>query len=103
MSGIFASDGSWEVNVVAGSSYTGLFGTNGAINVISSPGNVYVGTYHPCGALYVTDCTQGQLTIYAKDGSLNVSVSPYQSGTQKVTVVSGSFGNTGLYYYYLGF
>lgn len=43
----------------------------------------------------------------APDGSLNVQLSPYTTGGQPVTVVSGSLGPGGgptssTYYYYLG-
>lgn len=92
----YASDGSLNVTVVAGSSYTGIYAFDGSINVILSPGNTYVGAYHPCGAWWISNSTPpsvGALPIRAPDGSLYVSISPYTYGTQKVTVVSGSIGS----------
>lgn len=89
---LYASDGSINLTVVSGSSFTGVYANDGSYNVVVSPGT-YVGAYHPCGALYVTVAvspTTGALPIRAPDGSLYVSVSPYTNGGQKVTVVSGS-------------
>ncbi len=54
MSGVYAADGSWNVSVVDGSSFTGLYAADGSLNVIKSPGSTFVGMYHPCGALYVS-------------------------------------------------
>jgi hypothetical protein len=89
----YAADGSMNVTVVDGLSYTGLHAADGSINVILAPGGTYVGAYHPCGAWYVTvapvEVTRPN-PIRAPDGSLNVSVSPYTNGGQRVTVVSGS-------------
>lgn len=90
--GWYATDGSMNVTVVSGSSLTGTMAADGSVNVIASPGNTWAGAYHPCGALYVTVQTSGQSSIRAPDGSLNISQSSYQEGTQPVTVVSGSFG-----------
>lgn len=95
MSGLFANDGSWNVTVVSGSSYTGLMASDGSVNVVASPGNSIVGAYHPCGALYVTKITSAPSvpSIRAIDGSLNVSTSTYViPNSQKITVVGGSFG-----------
>lgn len=102
----FASDGSVNVTVVSGSTYTGLFAADGSYNVIKAPGNAYVGASHPCGAWYVTVAispTVGALPWRAPDGSLYVSVSPYTNGGEHVTVVSGSLtpgGITPTYYIY---
>lgn len=98
----YAADGSINVTVVDGSSYTGLYAADGSVNVIKSTGSAYVGAYHPCGAWWVTLTpapSTGGAPIRAPDGSLNVSTSPYTNGGQKVTVVSGSLtpggGTTG--------
>lgn len=104
-----ASDGSINVTVVAGSSYTGLYAADGSYNVIASPGNSYVGLYHPCGALYVTPVTDTTFRPFlAPDGSLYVTNTgmPGKDQGQPVTVVSGSlFGPppTGFYYEWLMF
>jgi hypothetical protein len=90
---LYAADGSLNVTVVAGSSYTGLYAADGSLNVIAAPGGSYVGAYHACGALYVTPVTDNTLrSIRAADGSLYVTNTgmPGKNQGQPVTVVSGS-------------
>lgn len=92
----FATDGSINVTVVSGSSYTGLYASDGSYNVIASPGNTYVGLYHPCGALYVTPVTDTTLRQWlAPDGSMYVTNTGMPSKNQgtPVTVVSGNLFN----------
>lgn len=89
--GFYATDGSMNITVVSGSTYTGVYATDGSINVIASPGNAYVGAYHPCGAWYVTENAGTVTSLRAPDGSLNISQSPYTSGTQRTTIVTGGF------------
>lgn len=91
--GIYASDGSWRVTVISNTSstYVGLSATDGSYNVVSSTGTNWVGIHHPCGAYWVTPVTAGVNSLYANDGSYNVSTSPYQTGVAKITIVSGSF------------
>ncbi|MDE2102797.1 MAG: hypothetical protein KGL39_36470 [Patescibacteria group bacterium] len=84
---LYAADGSINVTVVAGTAWTGVFAQDGSLNVIHD--TTYFGVYHPCGALRYTKQTTPQPSIYAADGSINVSASPYQPGTRRVTVVSG--------------
>ncbi len=89
----YAADGSMNVTVVDGLSYTGLHAADGSINVILASGLTYVGAYHPCGAWWVTVAPTPSTypnPIRAPDGSLNVSETPYTNGGQRVTVVSGS-------------
>lgn len=104
----FASDGSVNVSVVDGLSYTGLYASDGSMNVIKSPGGTYVGLQHPCGARYVTTTLGGFVSYYAPDGSMYVTNLGMPSTNQglPVTVVSGSlFGPppVGFYYEWLGF
>lgn len=103
MSGLYAADGSINVTVVTGSTFTGLYAADGSWNVIASDSTY--GIYHACGALRVTLVTSNQLTDYAANGSLNVSITPYYYASLKITVVSGSFGPppSGFYYVWLGF
>ena len=102
--GFYASDGSMNVTVVDGSTYTGLYAADGSVNVIQAPGGSYVGGYHPCGAWYVTPVTDTSFyTARAPDGSLYVTNTgmPNKNQGQAVTVVSGSlFGPppSGFYY-----
>lgn len=112
MTGIAAADGSLNVTVVSGSSYTGVYAADGSINVIKAPGDTYVGTYHPCGAWYVTlvSSPTSPTPWRAADGSLNVYITlglnANTLGGQPVTVVSGSLNpgppptNVPTYYIY---
>lgn len=97
----YAANGSINVSVVSGTSYTGGYAADGSMNVILAPGSSYVGAYHPCGAHYVTLSPGTLVPIRAPDGSLYVTTTggmpPINSG-QPVTVVSGSFGFTPTYF-----
>jgi hypothetical protein len=89
----YASDGSINVSVVSGSTYTGLYAADGSINVIASPGSGYIGIYHPCGAMYVTPVTDTTIrNLFAPDGSMYVTNTgmPGKDQGQPVTVVSGT-------------
>jgi hypothetical protein len=91
--GFYAADGSMNVTVVDGLSYTGLHASDGSINVIKSPGGSYVGAYHPCGAWWVTLTPGGAVPIRAPDGSMYVDdtgLSFNKNTGQRVTVVSGT-------------
>ena len=90
---LHAPDGSINITVLSSpSQYTGLFAADGSMNVVASSGG-YVGAAHPCGAAWVTNNTSNNtFSIRAPDGSSNISVSPYFTGTQRCTIVSGSFG-----------
>lgn len=96
MSGLYAADGSINVTVVDGSSYTGLYAADGSWNVFKADGT-HFGYYHPCGAMIVTVASTGTVVgSHAADGSVNVCTSPYDpSGALRVTVVSGSLGGGG--------
>jgi len=90
---LYAADGSMNVTVVDGNSYSGLYAADGSLNVIKAPGGTYVGLHHPCGALYVTAVTDTSFyPAYAPDGSLYVTNTgmPKKNQGAPVTVVSGS-------------
>jgi len=90
--GRYAADGSWNVAVVDGSVYTGATSVDGAVNVFQSVAAGPIGLYAPCGAYNVTVAGTPVLAFnprQAPNGSLNISVSPYTNGGQRVTVVSG--------------
>lgn len=89
---LYASNGSLNVTVVSGSTFTGLYAADGSMNVVVSPGTSFVGTYNPCGAWWVTVSPGTLVPIYAPDGSLYVTQSapPSTDTGQPVTVVSGS-------------
>lgn len=103
----YGADGSWNVTVVDGSTYTGFYAADGSVNVIKATGSSYVGAYHPCGALWVTVSPGTLIPRQAPDGSLYVTESgmPSTNIGQPVTVVSGSLnpGPSGPYYVYLFF
>lgn len=93
----YAANGSMNVTVVPGTSYTGYYAADGSVNVIKSPGTGFVGAFHACGAQYVTVAPASTLVpLRAPDGSLYVSVAagPSVNNGQPITVVSGSLGST---------
>lgn len=87
MSGVRAADGSVNVTVVDGVTYTGVNANDGSINVIDD-GGTNTGSHHPCGAFRVTVDNSGKVGR-APDGSAYVSEDG--SGGYKVTVVAGAF------------
>ena len=92
--GIYAADGSLNVTVVDGSSFTGAQAPDGSLYVVKRTSEI--GRYHPCGALLVTPITSNAAAgALASDGSLFVSEGPYYQTSQKVTVVSGTFNPGG--------
>lgn len=103
---ISAGDGSLNVSVVDGSSYTGLRAPDGSLYVVNNNGSSFVGASNHCGGWNVTYVTSDVSSIRAQDGSLNVTTSPFVKGAMKVSVVSGSFtggGGSTPTYYILGF
>lgn len=94
MAGLYAADGSWNITIVDGTTYTGLFAADGSINCVIAPVVTRpIGLNHPCGARWVTDVSAGDSSTgrSAADGSLKVCTTPYtQTYAQRVTVVSGS-------------
>ena len=89
---LYAADGSWNVTVVAGTSFTGLYAPNGSYNVVEVPGTSLTGLYAPCGAYNVILSDGTHTGFYHPCGAMNVAVSPYVRSVTKVTVVSGSLG-----------
>lgn len=91
---LYAADGSLNITVVNGNTYTGLYAADGSINVVVSNGSSIVGAYHPCGAWWVTVAGSGLLPARAPDGSLYIATTPYTTRGTRVTVVSGSLGGS---------
>lgn len=98
---LYAADGSLNITVIAGGTYTGLYAANGSMNVKISPGGFQVGIYSPEGACYVTVIPSSftlPLPFNAPDGSMYISQSTgmgqnpaYGSGQGvRVTVVGGT-------------
>lgn len=90
---VYATDGSIRVTVVDGSTFTGAQAPDGSLYVVKRTSEI--GAYHPCGALLVTPIVANDPILHASDGSLKVSETPYYQTSQRVTVVSGSFGGGG--------
>lgn len=88
---LYAADGSVNVTVVTGLSYTGLRAADGSYNVIHPSGGGAKGAYHPCGALLVTN-TSTYAHNKAADGTRNVFITggSHLNKGHPVTVVSGS-------------
>lgn len=106
----YAADGSMNLTVVDGTTYTGVTASDGSTNVIKSDGfSTYVGAHHPCGALWVSLYPgSGISPARAPDGSLVVNDTagmPARGMGAPVTVVSGSLhpvvpSGTATYYIY---
>jgi len=90
MAGVYAADGSMNITVVSGLAKTGVYAANGSINTVVSDEIGWAGAYHPCGAWWVVSAPSTKVGYRAPDGSMYVSVSPYTSKGQRVTVVAGS-------------
>jgi len=86
-----ATDGSLNVTVVDGTTWVGRIAKDGSLNVFQVDGSTWTGRNHTSGAVNVVVIASGEYDINNKCGAVNVSVSPYITGTQRVTVVSGEF------------
>jgi uncharacterized protein affecting Mg2+/Co2+ transport len=89
MAGIQAIDGTTNVTVVSGASYTGMYAVDGSMNVVQVDGTTRVGRQHACGATnaFKSTSTTGH---QHPSGSMQVSKpGAFVEGTRKVTVVSG--------------
>jgi hypothetical protein len=60
MSGLYAADGTYNVNVVNGLTFVGRQGSNGALNVFQVPGTSFTGNQHISGALNVFNAVGGE-------------------------------------------
>lgn len=87
---LYAADGSLRISVVDGTTYVGRYAADGSMNVVKSDGSTYTGLHHPSGAMYVVPTTSPIVSIQHPSGGWYVSESPYQTGSNRVTVVSGS-------------
>lgn len=88
----YAANGSLNISVVDGSTYTGVKAVDGSTYVVQNDGvTTYSGAYHKCGALNVFKYISGISNIRSPNGSLvvNPSVSINNNTGQPVTVVSG--------------
>lgn len=89
--GVYAADGSLRVTVVTGAAYVGTYAPDGSLNIKVRSDEF--GYYDQSGAALVTVRATPGSSVYASDGSLYISESPYVYGSQRVTVVSGSLSS----------
>ena len=90
MAGLYATNGSLNVTVVLGAANVGRYAPDRSMNVFQPNGLAWAGNNNKCGAMNVTKVTAGQAHRYAKDGSTNVTISPFvANGAQRITVVAG--------------
>ncbi len=87
------ADGSYNVTIVDGATYTGLQAPDGSYNVVQVDGTTLGSLQHNCGAynVVVASVASEYDSPHHKCGAFYVSVSPYIPNTMKVTPVSGSF------------
>lgn len=57
MAGLYAADGTWNINVVDGTTFVGRQGSNGGLNVFQVNGTVFTGYQHKSGAVNVFNAT----------------------------------------------
>lgn len=101
---LYAADGSLNVTVVNGLTYVGRYAPDGSVNVVLSDGSTYTGLNHPSGAMYVINTESPIISIQHPSGAWYVSDSPYYTGSNRVTAVSGSINPTppsGVYTYHI--
>lgn len=91
----YATDGSLNIRVVDGSSYTGRYATDGSTYVVVTAGSSLTGMNHPSGAMNVVNTDSGVLSILHPSGGMYVSDSPHATGATRVTVISGSLDGGG--------
>ena len=93
---LFAADGSLNVTVVDGNSYTGAQAADGSLNVLVVDGTDYTGLLAGCGAVNVIAAVADSNSYFHPCGAWYISESPYYTGAVKVTVMSGSIGGSSL-------
>jgi hypothetical protein len=92
MAGLYAADGSYNVNVVDGLTFVGRQGANGALNVFQVNGVAVVPYQHVSGAINVFRSTGGEGNQHPS-GAWHVSstgTGGYKHNTNTITVLSGS-------------
>lgn len=88
MAGLFAADGTLNVNVVTGSSFVGRQGTNGGLNVLQVPGTSFTGYQHISGAINVFNAVGGEEKHQHQCGAQIITNSG-KHGAKGVTVLTG--------------
>lgn len=92
---LYAADGSLNISVADGTTYTGRYAPDGSMYVVVTDGNTYTGMNHRSGALYVVNTNSDVLSFQHPSGGIWVSNSPYVNGGTRVTVVSGTLEGGG--------
>ena len=89
MAGLYAADGTINVNVVSGASFVGYQGSNGGINVRQVDGTVVGPLQHVSGAINVLNAVGGEEKHQHPSGA-RVITNSGKHGAQGVTVLTGS-------------
>jgi hypothetical protein len=88
MAGLYASNGTINVNVVPGTSFVGRQAANGGLNVFQVTGTSFVGYQHVSGAINVFNAVGGEEKDQHPSGALLVTNSG-KHNTKGVTVLTG--------------
>lgn len=88
MAGLYASDGSYNINVVSGASFVGRQGANGGLNVVQVPGTSFTGYQHISGALNVFNALGGEEKHQHQCGAQIITNSG-KHNARAVTVLTG--------------
>lgn len=89
MAGIYAADGTYNINVVPGTSFVGRYGTNGGLNVVQVNGSAQTGHQHVSGAINVFNAVGTEEKAYHPCGAFLVT-NAGKHNIRGVTVLTGS-------------
>lgn len=91
----YAADGSLNITIVDGNTYTGRYATDGSTYAVVTDGSTYTGLHHRCGAMYIVNTNSAVTSIQHPSGGVYVSDSTYANGSIRVTVISGALEGGG--------
>jgi len=88
MAGLYAADGTMNINVVSGATFVGYQGSNGGLNVRQVDGTTVAPLQHVSGAINVFNAIGGEEKHQHPCGARIVTNSG-KHGAQGVTVLTG--------------
>jgi hypothetical protein len=88
MAGLYAADGTFNINVVSGATFVGRQGTNGGLNVFQVNGSSFVGHQHPSGAINIFNAVGTEEQYQHFSGAFLVTNSG-KHNIRGVTVLTG--------------
>ena len=88
MAGLYAADGTYNVNVVNGATFVGRQGSNGGLNVFQVPGTSFTGFQHVSGALNVFNAVGGEEKYQHACGA-HIITNSGKHNARAVTVLTG--------------